>query len=177
MGFPFLCLSCRTQQPFSGLGVCSSCALPGWVKHCSAPAPFVPHPAFLGQDTCLHWQKASEACPDRDADLDVWNCSRGSHCRCSYPEIQIQREHLHKVPDPHECGEQGCSGQQAGDQSSWEGLWKGPLLIRTSAQGLSSLADPYPGCKTGESNHVSASWNQVSGREKMVSKVKMSPRY
>lgn len=50
------------------------------------------------------------------------------------------------------------------------------LWLRTPAQGLSSLADLCPGYETAESNRVSASWNKVSGREKMVSKVKMSPR-
>lgn len=55
-----------------------------------APAPFSPilSPAFLGKETCLHWEQTSKACPDRDRFGCLGACNHGSCCRYSCPEVQ-----------------------------------------------------------------------------------------
>lgn len=140
----------------------------------SCSFPFHPTSWFPREGHPLALAEGSEVClDDRDAALDVWE-TIGHNCKCSCPEVQIQLEHLHKGKCT--CSQQGSSACASGE--SRVALIGGgrrygvalrdvrALWVRTPARGLSSLADLCPGCETAESNCVSASWNQVSGRER-----------
>lgn len=68
-----------------------------WVRCSKTPAPFcfTLHPGFLRKDTHLQWQKAPEVCPERGADLGVWETIAIGHT-AKADTVQIQLEHLHK---------------------------------------------------------------------------------
>lgn len=175
MGFPFLCLNCRTQQHISGLYVLQlCCGLSGWdtvVRQLLSSYLLV----FLGRTpACTGRRHLKHALTGTE--MQIWMCgtvAMGHTANAATLEsrssLSIYTQFLMYTSVKSRAA---LVRKQGKVQSSCKGLVGVPSLVRISAQQLSSLADPCPGCKTGESNRVSASWTKCLAERKWFPKSK-----